>query len=141
MRRSDITIGSHTRRHALLTLESEKRVMDETIGSRRDLEQRLGAGVLHFAYPNGWFDDATIAAVRAAGYRFAYTSCRHRDPDHPLLTLPRTLLWRNQASGRSATSRPPSWAARQTARSTAPGSVPCTAELIPWIRPSDPPPS
>ena len=63
MRRSDITIGSHTRGHALLTLEIETPVLEETIGSRRDLEERLGAGVLHFAYPNGWFDDAIVAAV------------------------------------------------------------------------------
>jgi len=99
MQRSGITIGSHTRRHALLTLEDEARVMEETLGSRRDLEDNLGARVLHFAYPNGWFDTATIACVRTAGYRFAYTSCRHRDAAHPLLTLPRTILWENSSLG------------------------------------------
>jgi len=99
MRRSGITVGSHTRRHALLTLESGTRVLEETLGSRRDLEERLGAGVHHFAYPNGWFDDATVAAVQAAGYSFAYTSCRHRDPAHPLLTLPRTILWERSSLG------------------------------------------
>jgi hypothetical protein len=99
MARSDITIGSHTRRHAILTLESETRVQEETVGSRRDLEERLGAAILHFAYPNGWFDEATVAAVQAAGYRSAYTSCSHRDPAHPLLTLPRTLLWENSSLG------------------------------------------
>ena len=99
MRRSGVVIGSHTRRHAVLTLESRQRVLEETFGSRRDLEERLGASVVHFAYPNGWFDDATVAAVRAAGYRFAYTSCRHRDPAHPHLTLPRTLLWERSSLG------------------------------------------
>jgi len=99
MRRSGITVGSHTRRHALLTLESEKHVVEETLGSRRDLEERLGAAVGHFAYPNGWFDGSTVAAVQAAGYRFAYTSCRHRDPAYPLLTLPRTILWERSSLG------------------------------------------
>jgi len=106
MRRSGITIGSHTRRHAVLTLESETRVQEETVGSRRDLEERLGASVHHFAYPNGWFDDATVAAVQAAGYGFAYTSCRHRDPAHPLLTLPRTLLWERSSLGMFGTFSP-----------------------------------
>ncbi len=106
MRRSGVTIGSHTRRHAVLTLESEKRVQEETVGSRRDLEERLGAAVHHFAYPNGWFDDATVAAVQAAGYSFAYTSCRHRDPAHPHLTLPRTLLWEKSSLGMFGTFSP-----------------------------------
>ena len=99
MRRSGITIGSHTRGHALLTLENEERVLEETVGSRRVLEERLGAPALHFAYPNGWFDARTIATVRRAGYRSASTSCRHRDPAHPLLTLPRTILWENSSLG------------------------------------------
>jgi hypothetical protein len=34
-----------------------------------------------------------VNAVGAAGYRFAYTTCRHRSPEHPLLTVPRTLWW------------------------------------------------
>jgi peptidoglycan/xylan/chitin deacetylase (PgdA/CDA1 family) len=99
MRRSGITIGSHTRRHALLPLESGTSLREETIGSRRDLEERLGATVRHFAYPNGWFDDATVAAVGAAGYEYAYTSCHHRDPLHPHLTLPRTILWERSSLG------------------------------------------
>ena len=97
MRRAGVTIGSHTRRHALLPVESPARVQEETLGSRRDLEERLGPGVDHFSYPNGSFDAATVEAVREAGYRFAYTSCGHRDPAHPLLTLPRTLLWQNSS--------------------------------------------
>ena len=63
------------------------------------LQRQQGVPALHFAYPNGWFDARTIATVRRAGYRSASTSCRHRDPAHPLLTLPRTILWENSSLG------------------------------------------
>lgn len=106
MRSAGITIGSHSRTHPLLTLEDRDRVREETAGSRRDLEARLGAPVRHFAYPNGWFDARTIQAVEAAGYGCAFTSCHHQDPDRPLLTLPRTLLWENAGLGVSGTFSP-----------------------------------
>lgn len=99
MRSAGITIGSHTRTHPLLTREAPEKVRDETAGSRRDLEARLGVAVRHFAYPNGWFDGTTIAAVEAAGYRCACTSCHHRVPGRPHLSLPRTLLWENSGLG------------------------------------------
>ena len=98
-----MTIGSHTASHAhLVGLEPERLAM-ELAGSRRALEQRLGAPVEHFAYPDGQFDRATVTAVERAGYRFAYTVCRHRDPQRPLLTIPRVMLWQRSslaASGR-----------------------------------------
>ncbi len=99
MSRAGITIGSHGRTHRLLTRESEAKVLGETAGSRSALEARLGFTIRHFAYPNGWFDATTTRAVGAAGYRYAYTACRHRDSEHPLLTIPRTLLWENSARG------------------------------------------
>ena len=95
MRRAGMTIGSHTRTHALLTNESLERVREETAESRRTLEQKLGTPVHHFAYPDGRFNAATVSSVAASGYRFGYTTCLHRDPLYPLLTIPRTLLWEN----------------------------------------------
>jgi len=88
-------VGSHTRTHAWLTLESKHRVGDELHGSRRDLESRLGVAVRHFAYPDGQFNREMAEAVAGAGYRFAYTTCGHRDARHPLLTIPRRMLWQN----------------------------------------------
>lgn len=95
MVQSGMTIGSHTRTHILLTNESPGRVHEELEGSRHDLESRLGVPIHRFAYPDGHFDSRTVQAVAAAGYRFAYTTCRHRDPNYPVLTIPRTLLWEN----------------------------------------------
>jgi peptidoglycan/xylan/chitin deacetylase (PgdA/CDA1 family) len=95
MVRAGVIVGSHTRSHAWLTRESPIDVLDEARGSREEIERRLGITVEHFAYPDGRFDAATVTAVAAAGYRFAYTTCTHRDPRHPLLTLPRRMLWEN----------------------------------------------
>jgi peptidoglycan/xylan/chitin deacetylase (PgdA/CDA1 family) len=99
MRRAGVVVGSHTRSHGLMTNESRERMTEEIAGSRRELERRLGGPVVHFAYPGGCFDAAAVEAVREAGYRFAYTCCGHRDPRHPLLTIPRRILWENACLG------------------------------------------
>jgi peptidoglycan/xylan/chitin deacetylase (PgdA/CDA1 family) len=93
MSRSGIVVGSHTRRHCLLTNEERSTVVDETLGSQEALVANLGRPVTCFAYPDGSFDDTAIAAVAAAGYQIAVTTCRHRDRNHPWLTVPRLLLW------------------------------------------------
>ena len=95
MRRAGVTVGSHTRTHAVLARETGLRVLGETAGSRRALEERLAARVDHFAYPDGAFNADVVASVAAAGYRFAYTTCHHQGRRYPLLTIPRRLLWEN----------------------------------------------
>jgi len=95
MSRAGVTVGSHTRTHPFLVREGWKKVVDETLGSRRELERRLGRPVEHFAYPSGAFNTGVVNAVAQAGYRCAYTSCRHRDARHPALTIPRRLWWEN----------------------------------------------
>jgi peptidoglycan/xylan/chitin deacetylase (PgdA/CDA1 family) len=92
-----ISIGSHSKTHVLLTHEGPERKQDEISGSRQALLARLKTPVEHFAYPDGRFDTSTVMATAAAGYRFAYTTCAHRDPGFPLLTLPRRILWEQAA--------------------------------------------
>lgn len=99
MSQAGLIVGSHTRTHSLLTRESPARVNEETGGSRAELERRLGTRVQHFVYPDGAFDATTVRAVKAAGYRFAYTGCQHRDADYPMLTLPRSVLWEGSTRG------------------------------------------
>jgi glycosyltransferase involved in cell wall biosynthesis/peptidoglycan/xylan/chitin deacetylase (PgdA/CDA1 family) len=99
MSRVGLTVGSHTKTHALLSYESPDRVRHELESSRAVLEEKLGVRIAHFAYPDGCFDAATVRAVAAAGYRFAYTGCRHRDPSYPRLTLPRRVLWEGSTLG------------------------------------------
>jgi peptidoglycan/xylan/chitin deacetylase (PgdA/CDA1 family) len=93
LQQEGVTIGSHTRSHILLTNEAPARVDEEVVGSRRILEERLRTPIRHFAYPDGMFNAPAVRAVARAGYRCAFTSCMHRDPEHPLLTIPRLLLW------------------------------------------------
>lgn len=95
IRQAGFTVGSHTRTHVLMTNESDHTLTDEAAGSREELEARLGIPVQHFAYPSGLFNSASVDAVAAAGYRYAYTTCTHRDARHPMLTVPRNLLWEN----------------------------------------------
>jgi peptidoglycan/xylan/chitin deacetylase (PgdA/CDA1 family) len=92
---SGIVVGSHTKTHVVMTNETNACVLDETAGSRQELERRLGTVVRHFAYPSGIYDSASVGAVATAGYRFGYTSCAHRSAEHPMLTVPRTILWEN----------------------------------------------
>jgi peptidoglycan/xylan/chitin deacetylase (PgdA/CDA1 family) len=90
-----VTIGSHTRRHPLLTFEAPEVVLEELVGSREVLGRRLGCPIRHFAYPDGQFSTPVVAAVKKAGYRFGYGICGHRDLLDPLLTIPRRVLWEN----------------------------------------------
>lgn len=95
MHRVGMTIGSHSKTHVLLPNESRQRMLMETVGSRSALENRLGIPVRHFAYPNGSFNIEAVRSVADSGYRFAYTTCVHRDAHYPLLTIPRIVLWEN----------------------------------------------
>ncbi|MGH7769529.1 MAG: polysaccharide deacetylase family protein [Candidatus Binatia bacterium] len=95
MHRSGVTIGSHTKTHVELINESRQTIIDEIDGSRKELEHRLGAPVAHIAYPDGQFNPAVVEAADLSGYRFGYTTCRHRHRRHPLLTIPRVILWEN----------------------------------------------
>jgi peptidoglycan/xylan/chitin deacetylase (PgdA/CDA1 family) len=93
MRRRGFAIGSHTRSHVSLPVESPGRAAIEIEQSKTELENSLGERIHHFAYPGGHFNAAVVDAVARAGYQFAYTACSHDDPRHPLLTIQRLLLW------------------------------------------------
>jgi len=97
MDRAGMTIGSHTQTHALLTLENPRRMANQIVGSLLMLQDRLGKPVEHFAYPDGRFNPSVVACVAESGYRFAYTTCLHRDARYPSLTIPRKLLWENSS--------------------------------------------
>ncbi|HEY4706125.1 MAG TPA: polysaccharide deacetylase family protein [Thermodesulfobacteriota bacterium] len=67
-------IGSHTRSHPRLTETGAGEIEEEISGSKKDLEDVLGSPVGSFAYPYGLHDEASVAAVRAAGYTAACTT-------------------------------------------------------------------
>lgn len=88
-----VTVGSHTRSHALLSRVTADALRDEVEGSRLVLERELGVPIRHFAYPDGKFNASVIHAIAEAGYHTACTTCAHRDQTHPLLTISRRMLW------------------------------------------------
>jgi peptidoglycan/xylan/chitin deacetylase (PgdA/CDA1 family) len=59
-----ITIGSHSMTHPILSNISEDEVNREIGESRQMLEQHLQRPVEYFCYPNGNYDEKTVAAVR-----------------------------------------------------------------------------
>jgi peptidoglycan/xylan/chitin deacetylase (PgdA/CDA1 family) len=93
MQRNGIIIGSHTRSHVSLPMESPAEIAGQLSGSKQVIEQHLGQPCDHFAYPGGQFTPSVVEAVAQAGYRFAYTACNHDDPRHRPLTQERLLLW------------------------------------------------
>lgn len=75
-----IEVGSHTRTHARFSeLGSEAALEDEILGSKQDLEAKLGRECRYIAWPYGALTDAdgaSLAAVRNAGYRACFGAYR-----------------------------------------------------------------
>jgi len=93
-------LDSHTIDHPDLTTVDAARLRHEVADSRAELKRRFGVPVNFFCYPAGRYDDAAIAAVRAAGYLAATTTApglaRPNDADR--FTLPRVRV-NNGVSG------------------------------------------
>jgi peptidoglycan/xylan/chitin deacetylase (PgdA/CDA1 family) len=74
MMAAGMTIGCHSRTHpALAGIGNPQRLKDEVAGSKAWLEDHFGIAIDTFAYPYGSYTQATVAAVKAAGYRTART--------------------------------------------------------------------
>ncbi len=106
LQRAGVTVGSHTRTHALLVNEPLEKVIEEVARSKSTAEAQLGEPLRHFAYPDGQFNPAVMDAVERAGYHYAYTFCRHCDPARPRLTVPRLLLWERSLAGHAGSFSP-----------------------------------
>jgi len=69
-----IRIGSHTRHHVRMSEDlSPAELEEQVVGSRREIEQKLGAAPELFCYPNGDITPAAAALVRD-NYRGACTT-------------------------------------------------------------------
>lgn len=62
---------SHSRYHPYLTKSTDEDLVAEIVGSKKTLEEKLGAEVRCFGYPFGLSDERVTSAVRDAGYSFA----------------------------------------------------------------------
>ncbi len=64
--------GSHTQHHRLVPELSDAEAEDELLGSKRELEARLGIECFSFCYPKARVDGRAMRRVRNAGYEFAF---------------------------------------------------------------------
>lgn len=70
-----IDMGSHAKSHTPLTRLTPSERMRELVESRYEISAQTKLGCeMSLAYPNGNFDDATVADARTAGYQLAVTT-------------------------------------------------------------------
>lgn len=82
-------IGAHGWSHTLLTHCNEKELHAELSGSRKMLEDRLGAPITTMSLPGGRYNRRVLAACQEAGYTQIYTSIPRSEPTSPGLTVGR----------------------------------------------------
>ena len=76
-----VEVGSHTRTHARLSAVSRDpaKLRDEVVGSKGELEDRLGTECRYISWPYGEagdIDDRGVAIVREAGYQACFSAVR-----------------------------------------------------------------
>lgn len=71
LQRYGMTIGAHTVNHCMLNRVPEETASREVGECKRQLEDRLGTLVDHFAYPYGALNESIMDLVKSAGYRSA----------------------------------------------------------------------
>jgi peptidoglycan/xylan/chitin deacetylase (PgdA/CDA1 family) len=69
----NISFGSHTVNHTILTNEQPDVVKDEINKSKEIIEKETGRNVLHFCYPNGNYNDG-IKRIVSKSYKSACTT-------------------------------------------------------------------
>jgi peptidoglycan/xylan/chitin deacetylase (PgdA/CDA1 family) len=69
-----VAVESHAHSHVPLTSLPAPGIAAELAESRRQLRERIAHESRFLAYPNGDFDDAVVAATRAAGFALAFTT-------------------------------------------------------------------
>lgn len=111
MAAGNITFGSHTLSHPILSKETIERVQAELRGSKDVLERTLARRITSFAYPNGAADDfnaEVVAEVKRAGYRHACTTLPGiNDPASDPLLLRRVNLHNGMCTDRDGKFSPP----------------------------------
>jgi peptidoglycan/xylan/chitin deacetylase (PgdA/CDA1 family) len=93
MRDGGLQFGSHLLRHYDLTSLSPKKADGQLRGSKQQIEEQLGVPCKSFCYPWGRHNEATVDAVRRAGYDNAVITIQNRwDRVHPpdRYRIPRT---------------------------------------------------
>jgi peptidoglycan/xylan/chitin deacetylase (PgdA/CDA1 family) len=81
-----VTLAPHTQTHPIMNNIPSGAMQNEALGSLSDLQREIGDVPPVFAYPSGFHNPAVVSAVRAAGFKLAFTTERginmlgHHDP-------------------------------------------------------------
>lgn len=93
MRAAGMSIQSHTRSHPDLTGLSADALRAQLVGSKADIEEKVGGSVRVLCYPAGSYDESVVEAARSAGYTLAVTTKTGKDLDpSAALELPRMRI-------------------------------------------------
>jgi peptidoglycan/xylan/chitin deacetylase (PgdA/CDA1 family) len=115
----EVSFGSHTRRHPILSKLSAKDQRHEIETSRDEVESLTGIRPSQFAYPNGSrldFTDVTAAILQASGFTHGYTTIqRHLSPNAEPFALPRIGLDGGDGLIRRAIKQSTPWLSRNHA--------------------------
>lgn len=71
-----LTLGAHTRTHALMNRISLEEAREEVIGSLTDLERQIGSALPIFAYPSGQVSDEVISLLEREKFILAFATKR-----------------------------------------------------------------
>jgi peptidoglycan/xylan/chitin deacetylase (PgdA/CDA1 family) len=71
--KASVDFQSHGRFHPILTRCDDRECEIEIMQSRHEIQELVGRECLHFAFPNGNYDEREIAILKSAGYRTART--------------------------------------------------------------------
>ncbi len=96
----DISFGSHSINHPILTQLDKSEAKEEIFGSKKEIEKELGKPVLAFAYPNGDSSDSVTNWVKQAGYESAVTLGSGLNGKHAdLFSLSRRNVHQSSSAG------------------------------------------
>lgn len=87
LQRHGVVAGSHLMRHKDITSLGAMETNDELSGSKKKIEDELGVECSSFCFPWGKYDDRSVDAVKAAGYKNSVIAIQGRwkyphDLDH-----------------------------------------------------------
>ena len=101
LRMSGITFGSHTRSHLFLNGSIAKdTILDEMVGSKLDIEDKLNSEVIAFAYPGGKISSQVKELVKESGYKVACTQNPGiNSTDEDIFALKRINIWDGTVEG------------------------------------------
>ncbi len=69
-----ITIGCHTAHHVVMSNCTDEQLAQEIVISRQKLEDWTGKRIVHFCYPDGYFNEHVIEIVKKHGFELAATT-------------------------------------------------------------------